>query len=206
MPVEQTWTVEQAQKLCPPNSRIWRDTFNARWRVFYGDIWSKSKSWGLAGQGNYMYFSILCDSFMLTNVLEGTWIEKSGLFRIWWESCKRMPQRSLDPTYCCDWPKVLCQRPVRHMKGSHVCLAAAKKWFSDVRWRGWIDASNTWLWDFVFDDVDQCFSLQVLPRNGSDLAQKICGMTNRSVVCVCACLYVTWCVCVCAFLVLLLFF
>ena len=50
------WTVKSAQALCPPYTRIYRDLFNCRWRVWYGkktalvDNWSISKSWGLSGE------------------------------------------------------------------------------------------------------------------------------------------------------------
>ena len=44
MSVQQTWAIEQAQKMRPPNSRIWRSTLNARRRIFlWGPLEEKHK-------------------------------------------------------------------------------------------------------------------------------------------------------------------
>ena len=48
----QTWDVNNAQALLPENYKIFKDDFNARWRVHIksgSSVWSSSKSWGVSG-------------------------------------------------------------------------------------------------------------------------------------------------------------
>lgn len=47
----QQWSVDEALRFSPPGSRLLRDQFNARWRVWYKG-WSRSRSWGWDGDDN----------------------------------------------------------------------------------------------------------------------------------------------------------
>ena len=62
--VQQQWTQEEASVLLPAGARILRDADNGRWRVWYGagnaeDLWSKSRSWGIAGQESLKFVLVL---------------------------------------------------------------------------------------------------------------------------------------------------
>lgn len=51
------WTAKAVEDFAPPGSKVYRDTFNGRWILFYGRAggargrrWSVSSSWGAAGK------------------------------------------------------------------------------------------------------------------------------------------------------------
>ena len=44
-----TWTTELALPLFPPDSKLYSDTFNGRWRVYLPGGWNRSRSWGWDG-------------------------------------------------------------------------------------------------------------------------------------------------------------
>ena len=52
IPKDMQWSAKEVRALLPPNSAILRDTYNCRWRVWYGKAnisgtrWSHSVSWG----------------------------------------------------------------------------------------------------------------------------------------------------------------
>ena len=64
-----TWTEEEANALGPPNSSFYKDNFNGRWKVWYGEgprekQWVKTKCWGANGNDNH------CVQYLLKQVWE----------------------------------------------------------------------------------------------------------------------------------------
>ena len=46
---ERRFTQEEAQLLCPPGARIYRDAAEGRWQVFFKPFGSKSRAWKIHG-------------------------------------------------------------------------------------------------------------------------------------------------------------
>lgn len=63
-PSDDTWTSEEAVKYLPDGFRIYKDTFNGRWRVnSKGNGWNQSRSWRTHGGDSACMFQLMTASW-----------------------------------------------------------------------------------------------------------------------------------------------